>query len=374
LQLPLQNFQALVQNMAASVQASAAQLVDLTVGSVLRAVLEASASIALWMQWLILQVLQTTRAATSSGADVDSWMADFGLARLPAVAASGIVTFSRFTAATSALIPVGTLVRTSDGSQTFAVIAATANVAWSASQSGYMMPVGMASLDAPVQALGAGVAGNVQAGAISLLVSTVPGIDTVTNAGAMQGGLDAESDDALRTRFAGFMDSRSRATSQAIGFAIAGIQQGLDWVIQENEDPSGDTVPGRFVVTVNDGTGQPSSALLAEVYAAVDAVRPVTSVFTVQPPVIVSVAVSLAITVATGVDKNSVTGVVGLAIQTFLASLKIGQSLPVSRLAQIAYAAHPSVTNVTQILLNQTASDIVVSPTALVQVTSLAVN
>ena len=78
--------------MAAAVEASATQLLDLTVGSTLRAVLEANASIGLWMQWLILQVLRTTRAATSNGADLDSWMADLTLTRLPAVAATGTVT------------------------------------------------------------------------------------------------------------------------------------------------------------------------------------------------------------------------------------------------------------------------------------------
>ncbi len=60
-------FTTLMQNMAAAVEASATQLLDLTVGSTLRAVLEANASIALWMQWLILLVLRTTRAATSNG-------------------------------------------------------------------------------------------------------------------------------------------------------------------------------------------------------------------------------------------------------------------------------------------------------------------
>src|ERR1700755_177634 len=114
MQLSLQNFSTLVQNMAAAVQASANQMLDLTVGSTLRAVLEANASLGLWMQWLILLVLRTTRAATSSGADLDSWMADMTLARLSAVAATGIVTFSRFTPSFSALVPAGSLVRTAD--------------------------------------------------------------------------------------------------------------------------------------------------------------------------------------------------------------------------------------------------------------------
>src|SRR5579862_3396225 len=122
--LPLQTFRSLMQAAAASVQGSCAQLVDLTVGSVLRAVLEANASIALWIQWLIVLVLGTTRAATSNGTDLDSWMADYGLVRLPATPANGIVTLSRFTPGGAALVPVGALVRTSDASQSFAVVEA----------------------------------------------------------------------------------------------------------------------------------------------------------------------------------------------------------------------------------------------------------
>src|SRR5579871_4647857 len=179
--LQLRTFGTLVQDMAAAVQSSATQLLDLTVGSALRAVLEANASIGLWMQWLILQVLRTTRAATSSGPDLDSWMADMTLIRLPAIAATGMVTFSRFTATSAAFVPVGTLVRTADGTQTFAVTADTALAAWVAASNGYAVTPGTVSLKVPVAAQVAGTIGNVQAGSISLLASAIPGIDSVTN-------------------------------------------------------------------------------------------------------------------------------------------------------------------------------------------------
>jgi uncharacterized phage protein gp47/JayE len=212
MQLALQNFTTLVQNMAAAVQAAASQALDLTVGSALRAVLEANASVALWMQWLILQVLQTTRAATSTGPDLDSWMADMTLVRLPAVAAVGMVTFSRLTPTATAFLPVGALVRSADGSQTFAVTADSTNSAWSAAGGGYSLAAGLAALTVPVAAQMAGSAGNMQSGAISLMVTAIPGIDAVTNAAPLQNGLDAESDAAFRSRFQNFIQSRSRAT------------------------------------------------------------------------------------------------------------------------------------------------------------------
>ena len=79
MQLNLRTFDAIVTSAAAAVQGAATQVLDLTVGSVLRAILEANAGLGLWLQWSILQLLQTTRAATSTGADLDSWVGDFGM-------------------------------------------------------------------------------------------------------------------------------------------------------------------------------------------------------------------------------------------------------------------------------------------------------
>ena len=374
MQLSLRSFNALVQSMAAAVEASATQLLDLTVGSTLRAVLEANASIGLWMQWLILQVLRTTRAATSDGADLDSWMADLTLTRLPAVAATGTVTFSRFTPGMSALIPAGALIRTADGTQTFAVSVDTAQSSWSATSNGYVVATGVASLDLPVTALTPGRAGNVQAGTISLLASALPGIDSVSNLTTLQNGLDAESDDAFRNRFHNFIASRSRATPLAVGYAISSIQQGLNYAIQENTDPSGQPRMGSFVVTVDDGSGSPSTALLSTVQSAIDAVRPVGSIFSVRPPTVLTVGVSLTITVAAGTSKAPIQALVGNAIGIYINSLPIGAGLPLTRLAQIAYSASAAVVNVSAVLANGSASDITVPATGVVKAGVIAVN
>jgi len=374
MQLSLRSFNALVQSMAAAVEASATQLLDLTVGSTLRAVLEANASIGLWMQWLILQVLRTTRAATSNGADLDSWMADLTLTRLPAVAASGIVTFSRFTPDMSALIPVGALVRTADGTQTFAVSLDTAQSSWSAASNGYVVPAGAASLDLPVIAQTPGSAGNVQAGTISLLASALPGIDSVSNLTTLQNGLDAEADDAFRSRFHNFIASRSRATPLAVGYAVSSIQQGLNYTIQENTDPSGQLHMGSFVVTVDDGSGAPSTALLSTVQTAIDAVRPVGSIFSVRPPTVMIAGISLTITVAVGTSKAPVQALVGNAIGIYINSLPIGAGLPLTRLAQIAYSASTAVVNVGAVLANGSANDITVSVGGVVKAGVIAVN
>ncbi len=374
MQLSLQNYASLVQTMAAGVQAASRQLIDLTVGSVLRAILEANASIALWMQWLILQVLQTTRASTSIGADLDSWMADFSVKRLPSAASTGLVTFSRFTALAAALVPIGALVRTADGTQTFSVTVDPANAAYSAPQGGYVLAAGIAALQVPVQAQTPGSAGNVQAASVTLLATAMPGIDAVTNPTQFQNGIDAELDDAFRRRFTNYLDSRSRATPLAIGYAISSIQQGLHYAIQENCDTSGSWRPGSFVVTVDDGSGSPPASLLATVASAVESLRPVGTVYAVQPPSVVPVAMSATLTVTSTADKAGVAATVSNAITTFVNGLGIGVALPFTRVAQVAYAADPAVLNVSQLQLNGTSADVNPSATSVLRVTSVTIS
>ena len=373
MQLSLQSFSNLVQNMAATVQSAAAQLLDLTVGSTLRAILEANASVALWLQWLILQVLQMTRAATSTGADLDSWMADMSLTRLPAVAASGLVTFSRYTSTNSALVPAGALVRTNDGTQTFAVTVDTTNSAWTDISSGYLIAGGTYALTVPVTGQNPGSAGNVQNGAITQLVSAIPGVDLVTNTAALQGGMDAETDTALRDRFQNFIQSRSRATPLAIGYAVASIQQGLNYAIQENVDSAGNASLGRFVVTIDDGTGQPPTTLIDTVAVAVEAVRPIGSMFAVQPPAVTTAQISLLIVVTAGTPKPPVVAAVSQSIGSYVNKLGIGVGLPLTKVAQLAYAASPSVINVSSIFINGLAEDLSVPVNGVVKSGTIAV-
>jgi uncharacterized phage protein gp47/JayE len=359
MQLSLQNFSTLVEGMAASVQGAASTLLDLTVGSVLRAILEANASVALWLQWLIVQVLATTRLATSTGTDCDSFGADFGFTRLPAVAATGQVTFARFTPSVAAFIPAGTNVSVAGNGASFVVIADTTNAAYASAAGGYNLAAGVSSVNVTVVANAAGAAANVQAGAISVITTALPGIDTVTNATAFTGGIDPESDAAFRARFGNYLGSLSKATDTAIGAAIAAIQQGLSYTISENINQAGAAQPGHFVVTVDDGSGNPPASLLSTVQQAVDAVRPVGSSFAVQGPIVTLANISLTLTTASGTPHNAAVAAVASAIETYIASLGIGMSLNYTRLAQEAYAASANVTNVSNILLQGTTADLV---------------
>lgn len=356
--IPTQDWVTLVRNQVSAIQGYAKVLVDLTVGSVLRAVVEANAALVVWLQGLLMQVLALTRASTSSGTDLDSWTADFGFARLPAVAATGIVTFSRFTTTQQVLVPIGATVQTADGTQQFTVTVDATNSAYSAALGGYVIAAGTASVSVPVAAVTVGAAGNAVAGSVTVIAGAISGVDTVTNTAAFVNGADAESDAAVRTRFVAYMASLSKATKAAVSAAIAGVKQGLTSVILENQTYAGLTQNGTFIVIVDDGTGSPSSTLLSSVSNAIDAVRPITSTFYVYAPVIVNATVSMTITTAAGYTHSAITALVQTALLNYINTLPLGTSLTYSRLAQVAYDASPAVTNVTSVLLNGGTADL----------------
>lgn len=356
-QLTIYTFSQVVSNIATAVQGSASALLNFTVGSVLRAIAEATASVVLWLQAIILQVLTLTRAATSVGTDLDSWMADFGLFRLAAVAATGQVTFARFTATMQAVVPIGANIQSSDGTQNFTVVIDTTNSAYNAGLGGYVLAASTSSVNVPVQAAAAGTGGNVQAAAISVITSPIPGVDTVTNASAFTNGINAESDPALRLRFVAYLASLSKATKTAVAYAITTVEQGLDYTLTENYAYNGAYQPGYFWVAVDDGTGYPPSQLLTNVGNAIDAVRALTITFGVFAPIIETANVTMVLTTASGFTHAAVVAAVTAALQNFINGLTLGTSLPYTQLASIAYDV-AGVSNVTGILLNSGTSDL----------------
>jgi phage-related baseplate assembly protein len=372
--LSLKSFSQLVEDMGAALQSSATALVDVSVGSVIRAIFEANASVVLWLQWLILQVLQTTRAATSTGPDLDSWMLDYGLTRLPASPASGTVSFSRFANSLAALIPLGAVVKTSDGSLSFSVTEDTTLSTWQSSPAGYVIPSGVSSADVPVTCTTGGTVGNVLAGAVSVIATSLPGIDLVTNGNPFANGIDAESDQAFRNRFQNYLASLSRATLSAVRSAIANVQQELHVMIQENVAADGTSCVGSFLVTVDDGSGYPPATLLSSVGTAVDSVRPIGTTFAVLPPLVLPVNVSLTATLKPGAVASQYVTAIQNQVAEYLNGLPIGRIASATRVAQSAYLAGQDVENVIGVLLNGLMADVLPPNRTVVKAGTVTVN
>ncbi len=356
--LPVQTFTTMLETMSAGLQGRAAQLINLSVGSVLRALLEANASIAVWLQWLILQVLSMTRASTSVGSDLDSWMADFSFSRLPGSASSGLVTFARFTPSLTALIPAGTVVLTTDGSLQFLVVADASSPYWNPEASGYTIAGGVASITVPVQATVVGPAGNILAGTIGLLGSALPGVDQVSNSNSFGGGVQPESDPSFRTRFQTYINSRSLATVSAVESVVTALQQGIRYCVLENVHSDGSVAPGNFCVIVDDGTGMASTTLLAAVSSAVDDVRPVGTTFSVAAASVLPVTVQMSLVISSSTTAAATGFAVQQAVSSWIQGLPMGGLIAVSKLEALAHSVDSAVVSVSTTLINGGAADL----------------
>jgi uncharacterized phage protein gp47/JayE len=357
--LSLRSFSTVVSTAVAAAQGACTTLLDMTVGTPGRALMEAVGGVTLWLQYIAIQILLTTRLATSQGSDCDSFVADFGMARLAGVAATGSVTMTSFTPANaSATIVPGQVVRTV-GAINFLVVKDSALPTWSTTASGYVRPAGMASITVPVQAETAGSSGNVAEGAICLLGSSISGIDTVTNGAAFVNGADGETDTALRARFPLWLAAKATASVAAIENAIEGVQTNLTYSIQDGAAPDGTVRAGYFTATINDGSGAPSDTVLSNVYAAIDAVRACGVGFAVVDPTDLTLAISMTVTVPSGSSAATVQAAIETAIAADIGAQAVSAGYAYARLAYLAYSsAGVTVLSVNDVLLNGGQADI----------------
>lgn len=332
--LSLQNFTTLVANASAAAQSSCATLIDFTVGSLLRAIMEAIATVALWLQWLILQVLALTRAATSQGPDLDTWMADFSFTRLAATYATGVAALSRYTTGSVVTVFPGGVVQTGDGTQPFTIMADPNNSTgfWSAGIQAYQMTGFTASMNVLIQAVNAGTQGNVVAGAISLLGSSIPGIDYCLNAAPLTNGINAESDAAFRARFQLYINSLRQATLLAVENAVAGVEQGLSSVVVVNAPYA-----GNVYAYIDDGSGATPSTTISAVQSAVNAIRAIGSTAYVQQAPVTSAAIVIVFASVPGQNHATQITLISAAVSALVGALVVGETLSYSSLAATVY-------------------------------------
>lgn len=177
--------------MRAALAASMPEL-DTTVGTPAAKILDAvAASIA--DAYVDNQLLTYTYDIDSkTDADLDSFCQLFGIARLPAKRASGTVTFTRGSDNTDAtvFIPINFQITSStDTGIIFQTI------------TGATMDVGVTSVAVPIQAVDAGPGGNIGPNLINNMSSPIQGVAAATNTSATSGGVDQETDSALRARW-----------------------------------------------------------------------------------------------------------------------------------------------------------------------------
>lgn len=135
----------------------------------------------------LTEVPAAAMPTTAIGVWLDGWAAALGLARKPATYAEGVETFA---GSDGTEIIAGTQVSTEQ---------ATADADPIVFQVVDGGTISGGAIDLAVQALNQGAQGNVPAASVTVLASPISGI-TITNATAITGGSDVETDEALSDR------------------------------------------------------------------------------------------------------------------------------------------------------------------------------
>lgn len=300
-------------------------------GDPLLAIFQAFEGQVQFLQGLAQVIDSLNRAATSTGSDLDSWMADYGLVRAPATYATGTVTFSALSAHSYAVsIPVGAIIQVMGGSIQYQVLADTTQPGYNSASGSYILAAGQLSVNATVQAQAAGSISNVQPGQLSQLQTPLPGIDTVTNTTAITNGADAEGDTAFRSRFVVYLSTLARGTKAAILAAVSAVQAGLYVNLLENQRPDLTAQLGFFTALVDDGTGNPPSSLLTSCTQAIDAVRAFTVQFTVVAPAVITTTIVLDVSIDPTYTTAAVQALVQAAVIAEVNSHQIAATLYIS--------------------------------------------
>ena len=337
---------------------------DLPQGNFARAVAKSDANQATVLQFQAISTINFSRAATCSGADLDSFYAQFNFPRIQSEYANGTVTYSSgVVLQQAAIIPVGSIVTTPGAGISYEVIADPSYPNYIVATNSYQIPVGQSSGNAAVRAQVPGASFNVQAGQLSNIFTPLAGISSVTNALAITSGQAAETDDQYRARFIKYINGLSMGTEDAIYEAVASLQSGLKIKLVENALAIGNPVTslvyatdnsiayGNIIAFYDDGTGSPSTALELQVQSAVANTVAYGIRYQIRVPAILNPAISIAVRLKPGAVTATVLSNIALQIKQYVNSLAIGGDvddgstgagwLYLSEIARQAYVAAP---------------------------------
>lgn len=301
------------------------------------------------------------------GVYLDEHGVTVGLVRKLAAFALGTVTF---TGTPGTLIATGTQVGTQQTSaDTPAIIYATTAPA--------TIPGG-GSVDVPIQAAEAGTIGNQAALAVSLLLSPVSGVTAVSNAVAVAGGADVESDEDFRDRILiAYQGSQGSGTvNDYIGWALAypGVGHATVFPLWAGA--------GTVKVVITDADNKPVPAgVVSGLQVRLDPVAgqglglaPIGASVTVATPTTTAVVVAATMTLAAGYSIDGAASTIAVrpgvtaALLDYFKSLGTGQTV-VLEAVKSRFFAVPGVIDVTAATLNGAAANLAIGSSAVAVLT-----
>lgn len=241
------------------------------------------------LEWAVRQLFPETADSDY----LELYASRYAITRLAATFATGDVTF---TGTNGTVIPSGTELQTSNGQRYKTTADGT---------------IASGTVDVPITADDPGVEGNLDAGTVLTLLSSIPGVNAQATvaAGDIAGGADAESDDALleRVMFREQNPPQGGAPHDYIAWARAAHPSVTRVYVYPLE--AGDSTVVVRIITDNDASLTATQQVIDAVTAYIDSPgrRPTNAIVTVTSPVEVAVDFNIALTPDTTVVRDAVT-------------------------------------------------------------------
>lgn len=307
--------------------AATTRITDFSVGSITRTKLETLA------QEMELQDFNTFRAIRKA-IPVSVYQA-FGFNLLPAVKATGVVTFTApAPVAADLLIPAGTPVSTGTLTPVSFETIEDATIT-----------TGQSTVSVTVECLVAGSTGNVGAASIDTMVPSLPGVASVTNANSFTTGSDVETETARAARFQAYVLNLGRSTvaGLVVGVKTAALydnngtitERVTDAVVVEPDEVDPDW--GVLTLYIFNGVDGASAELLVEAKKVIDGYEENGTLVagyksagvkvTVLEATVTEKVVTAELTIATGYDETTTLDKGEEVVGNYLGGLRIGESL-----------------------------------------------
>lgn len=167
-------------------------------------------------------------------------------------------------------IPAGTMLGTANASD---------NKTYATTEDA-VIPIGQATVQAPILCSSPGEYGNTPANTITRLLTTINGVSSVTNPAAITNGSDRETEESRRIRFNKYISTLTRGTKEAIeyGASTAAIYDAggatIESVKYVNVVQPAEEIPGlpagEIYCYIYNGSGATSDTIVAEAQKIID--------------------------------------------------------------------------------------------------------
>lgn len=360
MQFKFKNFSQLVTDQTNAIRAKCAEFMDFSIGSILLSWVESNSFVTLWLQEQLVKLLSIIRASTIADDDrvsLDSWFKDFGYARLDGVAATGDLTISRKNPTAEGVLPLNAEFSKENSTIIYGPVADLKNSYYHEDTKTYRLPIGTGGISIPVECKVIGQQGNTDANTITVLKTSLIGIETCTNPKAFISGRDAATNAQAKNDFIQFLLNYAKANEGTFEYTLNNNANIKRYRIIPWYNPILSIQIGEVQIYISGDSPELPSGIIPAIAEEINAIKAAGIFISLLPAIVLPLDILIEVQLTTS-DKESVKQSIETAIKSYVMSIKIGDKVPYNYLYKVIYASDSRIKEVTKLLLQNKQEDL----------------